>query len=67
MSSLASTTGDYTVRLDLNAAIESESNGGTNNDAMATAQTLNGFISLGGVADRAVVRGRGAADSGDHN
>lgn len=53
LAGLGSTTGNYTLRLMLNSAFESESNGGPGNNSIATAQTLSGLTLNGG----AVVRG----------
>ncbi|MFL5331188.1 MAG: reprolysin-like metallopeptidase [Gemmataceae bacterium] len=58
VSSLGSTTGSYTARLELNSALENESNGGAANNSTATAQAVTGFFDLGSGADRAVVRGQ---------
>ena len=47
VGSAASTTGGYTVRVVLNAALERESLDGTTNNTRATAQAINGsFINL---------------------
>ncbi|REJ69191.1 MAG: hypothetical protein DWQ31_05400 [Planctomycetota bacterium] len=54
-------TGGYDVTAILNAAVEDEAHGGTNNDTIATAQSLTpSFVDLGvGTADRGAVMGVG--------
>jgi subtilase family serine protease/methionine-rich copper-binding protein CopC/type 1 glutamine amidotransferase len=55
---VASTTGGYTARLILNAAVEMESHGGASNDDLASAQDLSGsLLDLGGGVQRAAVLG----------
>ena len=55
-----SSTGATSVEVNLNAAAESEAEGGPSNDALAGAQDLDGaFVSLGGAGSRAAVLGIG--------
>lgn len=68
LAGASSTTGDYTLDVILNAAVEEEDLVGTPNDTLATAQDLGGsFVSLaGGAADRgAVIGGLAALDTED--
>ena len=54
----AAGTGTYTLQLDLNAAVEYQSNGGPANNTLATAKSLNpAFSSMGTSAQRAAVLG----------
>src|SRR6185295_3125525 len=56
----AGSTGLASVQAILNAAVETESNGGATNNSLATAQDLTAsFVSLGGGAARAAVLGTG--------
>ncbi|MEX0938203.1 MAG: alkaline phosphatase family protein [Pirellulales bacterium] len=58
VTGLDSTTGNYSIRVVLNAAIEEEPITAQANDALADAQDLDGaFTSLSGTADRAAVSG----------
>ncbi len=58
VSGLAGTVGSYTLRVVLNAAAESEGNGGTANDTTGTAQSLaSSSVSLGGGVSRLAVLG----------
>src|SRR5262249_44132760 len=60
------TTGLYTVRVTLNAALEDEANNGPTNNTLASAQNLApSFISLGGAAGRAAVLGVTDVSSGN--
>jgi autotransporter-associated beta strand protein len=64
VGSLASTAGEYSLQLFLNAALESESHDGGSNETRATAQSLDGsFISLGPSASRGAVVGVGDASN----
>ncbi|MCA9236858.1 MAG: pre-peptidase C-terminal domain-containing protein, partial [Planctomycetales bacterium] len=60
-------SGTYSVEIILNAAVESEANGGPSNDDVASAENLDSsFISLGvGTAERGAVVGSGADGSAD--
>ncbi len=59
VSGLGGTTGSYTVRALLDAALESESFGGPANDSLRTAADLAGsFVELGGGAERGAVLGK---------
>ena len=58
ISGLNATTGTYTLDAVVNAAIQTEGNGGANNDTLPTAQSLSGsFVSLGGGGSRGAVVG----------
>ena len=58
VSGASGSTGDYALRVILNAAVEEEEYGGTINDSRATAQGLNAaFVSFAGV-QRAAVGGQ---------
>ncbi|MHC5053532.1 MAG: FG-GAP-like repeat-containing protein [Planctomycetota bacterium] len=58
--------GAYTVRVILNAAVETEEHDGPPNDAHATAQDLTGsFVSVGGTAGRYAVIGRSLPSDDD--
>lgn len=61
VSSLASTTGSYTARLDLNTNLETAAL----HDSIATAQAIASSYSLGGGASVATVRGRSDAGIGN--
>jgi len=60
----AGTTGDYSIRAILNAAVEAESHDGDSNNDILSAQDLtSSFLSLGtGSADRGAVVGNGGSD-----
>jgi len=62
VSGAGGTTGDFSIDLILNAAVEIEQHGGPNNNALASAQDLDeAFIGIGpGQAERAAVVGRAA-------
>ena len=58
VSSAGGTTGQYTLQLTLNAAVEEEEHSGASNNTFATAQPLDAaFLSLGGSSQRAAVLG----------
>ena len=66
VTGLGATTGDYDIRLLLNSGFEAESAGGASNDALATAQDLDGsFIALGGKGTRGAVVSLGGDALGD--
>src|SRR5262249_39000476 len=59
VSGVGTTTGSYTARLILNAALEAESNGGPTNNTRETAQSLApAFTALPAGASRAALLGR---------
>ena len=62
----AGTTGTYTVRILLNAAVEEELHDGPTNNTLGTAQDLDpSFVGLGfGTAERGAVLGRGESSGG---
>ncbi len=65
LSGASNSSGSYTLGIDLNAAIEPESFGGTTNDTLATAQNINGsFIPVGNASRGAVLGGGNALASG---
>jgi hypothetical protein len=58
VSGSASTTGSYTIQVDLNAAVSTSTISGPGNHTIATAQSLDpGFTTLSGTSQRAAVLG----------
>jgi predicted RNA methylase len=56
----AGTTGDFNVKVVLNAALESEAHDGATNDTLVTAQDIDtSFIGLAGAGERGAVIGEG--------
>src|SRR5207302_9913535 len=61
---VGTTTGNYTIQAVLNLSLEAESNGGSSNDSLATAQDLTpNLVSFGSGLLRANIRGRTEAPS----
>jgi hypothetical protein len=61
----AGTTGAYTLTATLNAALETQANGGAGDNTQATAQDIDGsFAGLGGTASRGAVLGTSTGSAG---